>query len=193
MSELDLECLGSVSTEGGPLLLSDLDSVGDWTGSDGGDYDRACRLLDSQAQGGEIMVGRHTGLIWGVPTGTTDIWRLDTAKFVLVRGWLDSDSQADQLRDLALIPRSVSVPLGRLAVLSGWLVIAWATENGAGVARVSPADGLPLDLSVGGSALVARIAAGQYSCSQDEVRKDAATAIRCWIVPIADADPGSEV
>lgn len=38
--------LGHVSTEGGPLLLIDRDAVGNWSGIDGDDYDRACRLLD---------------------------------------------------------------------------------------------------------------------------------------------------
>ncbi|SRR5712691_793507 len=178
--------LGHVSTEGGPLLLVDRDAVGSWFGIDGDDYDRACRLLDQNEIGGEIAVGKDRGLLWGVPTGTAEIWRITPGSLVMSRNWLDTEavrSEQEQARRLVDIPRSHQFDLGRLTVRSGWVVILWATENGSDIVKLDPADGLALDLSVGHAAVIVSLRAGEYLCSQDEVQHDGTSALRCWVTP----------
>jgi len=178
--------LGHVSTESGPLLLIDHDAVGSWFGIDGDDYGRACRLLDESEIGGEIAVGKYRGLVWGVPTGTTEVWRVRSDSIVLSRNWLDPEaarSEHEQSRRLVELPRSRQIDLGRLSVRSGWIVILWATENGSDIVKLDPADGLALDLSVGHAAIIVSLPAGEYLCSGDEVRHDGTSALRCWVVP----------
>ena len=181
-----LDDLGHVSTEGGPLLLIDLHGVAEWAGIDSDDYDRACRLLETQRPGAEIQVGEQRGLLWDVPTGTTDVFRTAVDRLLLSRSWLEPASESEEraeLRRLVELPPSEMHPVGRLTVASGWLAILWATENGADIARVSPADGLSLDLSVGHAAVLVRVAPGEYACTQDEVTHGGPSALRCWIGP----------
>jgi hypothetical protein len=169
---------------GGPLLLIDSDAAGNWSGIDGDDYDRACRFLDQNGIGGEIAVGQDRGLLWGVPTGTTEIWRVTPNSLVLSRNWLDPEaarSEPEQSRRLVDLPRSHQFDLGRLSVRSGWVVILWATENGSDIVKVDPEDGLALDLSVGNAAIFVSLPAGEYLCSRDEVRLDGTSALRCWV------------
>jgi hypothetical protein len=178
--------LGYVSTEGGPLLLIDRDAVSSWFGIEGDDYDRACRILDQREVGGEIPVGEHRGLLWGVPTGTTEIWRITPDSLVLSRNWLDPEavrSEQEQSRRLVDLPQSHQSDLGRLAVRSGWVVILWATENGSDIVKLDPADGLALDLSVGNAGIIVSLPAGEYLCSGDEVQDYGPSALRCWVTP----------
>ena len=179
--------LGHVSTEGGPLLLIDLAGVGEWSGVEGDDYGRACKLLDELENGGEISIGRQRGLLWEMPTGTAEIWRQSPDIHLLSRPWLDPKSNRSedaQARRLAQLPRSKSLLLGRLGIQSGWLAILWAPENGYDILKVAPADGLALHLSVGNSAAIIRLPAGEYTCFQDEVEDNGPSSRRCWILPV---------
>jgi hypothetical protein len=184
---VELDNLGYVSTEGGPILLIDRDGVGEWSGTDGDDYHRACTLLDEGDDGSEITIGSHRGLLWDMPTGTADIWRAAADTLVLSRPWLnpeDGGTQEVQARSLAQLPRSESIILGRLRVTSGWLAIFWAPESGSQILKFPPIDGQALDLSVGHAAAVVVLPAGAYVCLQDEVKTVLGpSSLRCWIVP----------
>jgi hypothetical protein len=179
-----IENLGHVSTEGGPLLLIDRAGVGEWSGIEGDDYTRACALLDEQGNASAIDVGSHRGLLWDMPTGTADIWRVASDRLVLSRPWLNPDDESTpeaQARSLAELPGSDSLVLGRLHVSSGWLALLWAPQSGSQILQVPPTDGLALDLSVGHAAAVVGLPPGAYLCFQDEVRTETTSSVRCWI------------
>jgi len=178
--------VGYLSTEGGPLLLVDRAGVGEWSGIDGGDYERACKLLDAQPAGVEIEVGQYRALLWGMPTGTTEIWRISAETLLLSRPWLapeDSGLRSASATRLAALPLSKPQRLGQLAIASGWLAILWATDPGTEIVAIPPTDGATFDLSVGDSAIVVALPVGTYRCLQDEVRDNRAVSVRCWILP----------
>ena len=188
----EIENLGHVSTEGGPVLLIDRAGVGEWSGIEGDDYMRACALLDEQGHASAIAVGRHRGLLWDMPTGTADVWRMASDRLVLSRPWLNPDDENTlevQARSLAELSGSDSLLLGRLQISSGWLAILWAPESGLQILQVPPTDGLALDLSVGHAAAVVGLTPGAYLCFQDEVRTETTSSVRCWIAPEVAREP----
>jgi len=177
--------IGHVSTEGGPLLVADRDDVLGWSGATGpnDDYGRACELLDRvpNGAGGTMPLGAGTGLVWDMPTGTADVWRRGADTIVISRPWVDDDENVASY--LAALPPKDPIPLGELSVRSGWIVVLWAAASGKDIARVPPANGRSLGLSVGDDALMASLAVGRYHCYHDEVADGRGSARRCWLVP----------
>jgi hypothetical protein len=176
--------LGSVSTEGGPLLVADLSVALTWRGTDGDgrDYQRACDLLerDPFARGTFIEVAGREALLWDMPTGTADVWRRGDGALVLNRTWVDNrDSELNF--PLRLPPVNLRL-LGQLVVRTGWLAVLWAAESGRDIERISPRDGLALNLSVGNAGLLAVLPNGVYNCLHDEIEDGIAKAMRCWMV-----------
>lgn len=181
----DPTLLGNVSTEGGPLLLADRAALANWSGVEGDDYDRLCdALLISQPRALSVDLAGAAALAWNVPTGTADVWRTGPASVLLARAWVNED---EELAQLAEPPMDSSELLGTVSIPSGWLVVLWATEPGNGVLAVEPQDGLSVDLSVGGAALVIQVPPGDYECRGDEVEVGNASAIRCLITPVGPA------
>ena len=178
MGELTL--VGTVSTEGGPLLLADRSAVGGWTGTEGNDYDRLCRRFDDgepdAIQVDELGV---QALAWNVPTGTTEVWRVGPNSIALCRVWLDQTVQHG--RELAGLPFSQTTRLGSLSVLSGWFAVFWATATGDDLVSKSPADGQRLDLVVGTDGLILALRPGNYECVADEVAASSGSARRCLV------------
>jgi hypothetical protein len=178
-----LEFLGRVSTEGGPLLIADREALSSWSGvsGDGDDYQKACDPLNANPNlcGLQLELGGHAAIVWDMPTGTADVWRLSANSLVIVRPWVDEESRA---AFLASLPRENPVRLGKLTLSSGWLVIMWAAEDGADIAGIAPRDGAPLHLSVDEAGLVAALPPGTYVCHHDELSDGSDSARRCWIL-----------
>ena len=176
--------LGDVSTEGGPLLLADRAALADWSGVDGDDYGRLCdALLVAQPRALSVDLSGSAALAWNVPTGTAEVWRIDPRSVLLARTWVDEE---EDIARLAKPPMDHGESLATIRITSGWLVVLWATEPGAGVLEVEPRDGLSVDLSVGGAALVIQLPPGDYECRGDEIEVGTASAWRCLVAPAPD-------
>ena len=165
--------LGCVSTEGGPLLLADHAAIGDWRGTEGTDYDQVCAVLDDRPDARGLQHG--AAVVWDMPTGTAEVWRTGPRSLRIV--WA-----TDENDDVAALPAHGPVPIGEV-VVTGWLVVVWAVEDGQEIADRKPSDGLSLDLSVGGAGIVAALPPGTYRCAHDEVELDGDRIRRCLIEP----------
>jgi hypothetical protein len=180
-----LDRLGHVSTEGGPLLIADREGALSWKGVFGegnDDYQRVCDRLNvhRNAPGFEIDLRGQAAIVWDMPIGTAEIWRVAGESLVISRSWLELGSS--QARFLASLPAKNPIPLGTLRLNTQWLVIVWATESGEEIAKVTPSDGAPMDLSVDNAGIVVALPPGGYTCYHDEVSHGSATARRCLIV-----------
>ncbi len=171
--------VGSVSSEGGPLILLDAQVVRGWSGIDGADYERASSLLDRapDALGGEISVGSSSGVLWQPSAGTIDVFRVGDG-FALVR-WLGPGEPSASLLGLPATRQEI---LGRLR-LADRLVVLWAAENGGDI------DGLPVPqpgpargaLAVEGSGLIAACSPGLFEVTHEAFSDATGRGTRCWI------------
>ena len=182
-----VERIGYVSTEGGPLLVGDLDLARSWRGAfgDGADYGRACQALETAAgaRGVQIEVNGKPAIVWDMPTGIAEVWRLTANSLVLSRPWFADNVDVDLVGyQLATLPAQTQVVLGNLDLSSGWLLVMWAAEDGGDVIHIDPIDGLTLNLSVGDAGVIAALPAGRYACYHDEVGDGSSTSQRCLIV-----------
>ena len=172
--------LGTVSTEGGPLLLADLEDLRLWGGTDTNDYSRANEVLDRQAvpPGAVLSLGANTALLWDMPTGTADVFRRSVCEIVIVRAWT---SDEDKVTYVASLPSEKAVVIGKLNVRSGFIGIVWATENGSDIVKGSPADGQAIGFAVEQSGMIAAMPAGLYTLYHDEPDLSLARGRRCWL------------
>jgi hypothetical protein len=183
-----VEYVGSVSSEGGPLLVADALTVAKWRGvEDGGaDYDRACRV---SSPGGSLAMGGSMGIIWdlGGP-GTAGVLREGFSGLVICRAWLSVTTVAEGRATIARFAEIPLVPqrrmlLGRIHVASGALVVLWATESGRSV-RSSEVPGQRMGkafASVEGSMLAIAMPSGMYTCWHDQVELPVGEARRCIV------------
>jgi hypothetical protein len=182
---LNLEWLGVVSTEGGPLLIADREVVVDWNTvlGDDTDYRRACEPLDRspQMRGFQLDVAGEAAIVWDIPTGTSDVWRRSPRSVVLSRCWVDRDDESAR-RSVASLPPVDPLGLGTFKLESGWVVIIWAAESGPDVAKQAPSPALALNLSVGGSGIVVDMPRGDYAVYCDEVTEGSTRSLRAFIV-----------
>jgi hypothetical protein len=182
-----MKFLGTVSSEGGPILLADASVAQAWNGvhGDGSDYERVCVLLDQTPDGARILIGSGEGLLWdaGGP-GTVDIVRKSSSELVLFRSWSDIPLEAMQAAaiDGSRLPvASDATRLGRLRVDSA-LAILWSVESGRGVDSSGREEvSIPRKLSVGGSGLVVTLNPGVYAITCDGLVLPEGWARRCII------------
>jgi hypothetical protein len=118
-----LEEMGTVSGEGGPLLLTDLGTVTGWHGSDE-EYELVCARFagQSNSEGFAIAIGEGAGLVWEMEGGgTANVFRRGAAYAVVARTWLDDPEDPDGPRALAEADATELVRIGELALTSGVL------------------------------------------------------------------------
>lgn len=119
---------GLVSSEGGPRLFIDAGVASEWLGADedGGDYERACGLLEAEParEGGEIETrhGGH-GIVWEMGgAGSAEVFTLseDASGFAVVRTWpMAADGMIPEFA--ATETATSSTQLGTLEVKSGFM------------------------------------------------------------------------
>ena len=160
----DLQYVGSVSSEGGPIVGLDAATLPDWTGAGGGRCDDLCDWLDNHPEsvGTSIEVGAGVGFGWDIGgAGTADVYRIRDDEVILYRYWPDRHEVGR--RDLRL-PETPGEALGRLIVTSGLVVMFWSVVSGSDI-------GLPVDLSdgvaleaagIGGAGTVIHLPPGEY-------------------------------
>jgi hypothetical protein len=175
--------VGTVSGEGGPLLLADRETVTAWRGSDE-EYERLCTLFDERpgAEGFVIAIDRGFGLVWEMEGGgTAYVFRRGRDYAVVARTWLEDPDDPGAPRALAEAAATELLRIGELVIRSGVLAILWAPESGHAFESIDAA-GLPMgEMSMGGTGLTLEIAPGIYDCFHDRVTNSAGDARRCLI------------
>lgn len=165
-------------------MISDRDAAVQWHGAsgDGADYWRACEPLNASPdlRGLQLELAGEDVVIWDMPAGTADVWRVGERSIQLTWSWLD-DFNLEARAELAALPRGDSTNAGAVAVRSGWLLVMWAADDGAELVGIAPSPGLALDLSVGGSGVLVEVPAGRYIVQCDEVHSEAGGARRAFL------------
>lgn len=172
-----LNNLGTVSSEGGPLLITDAVIAQSWRGAtfvEEDDYERVCDILIEapEAEGILISIAEGKGLIWEMAgSGTSDVFLKNSTHLVVVRTWLDDPDDTETIALFANAPLQEHQHLGSLRIETGIVTILWAPESGQGI---TPKDfsGYSTSiqgLSVGGSGLLVKLEPGDYQCLHDEI------------------------
>lgn len=123
-----------VDSEGGPLLLADPEAASSWRGIDDGgrDYSDVCSVFDrdDNLEGFEWPVADDTVFIWEMRgAGTAFIHVPQPATVLVLRAWVDDDSQLNDLAEAARHEHG-SI-LGQLSLRNPCLFVCWAVENGS--------------------------------------------------------------
>ena len=165
--------LPHVSSEGGPVLVADFDTLRSWRGAfhDSGDYDRACQTLGA-ATLAQIQIGSHQALVWDIGgPGTADIVLVSPMHISIVRIWPDaswSDEQCERVVVSAATERCGTHELAQLSIHTGYLLALWAPEDMSSGGTPSGVFGVPHDLSIGDGGAYIRVPLGCYSVTACE-------------------------
>ncbi len=138
----------------------------------------------------KIEVAGTPGLIWDMPTGIADVWRLAPRSILLTYSDLARFDDA-ALESLATLPQAYPSRLGSIRITTGWLVVMWAADSGSEIGDVEPAPAQPFDLSVGHSAIVIDVPPGLYGLYSDEVGGDAGQARRAFVMSETESTTAS--
>lgn len=187
---MNVSVLGHVDTEGGPLLLGDLELVRDWHGIEQGaaDYDRACAFFDANpgAEGGELPTGAGNVLLWEMSgAGTAFVLELAEDELLIVRPWFHEHRPTDAvIRDLATAPANVVVEIGDVRVRSGFIAITWSTEDGGEIAMHPRIRGGHVTRAVRdeSGAIIARMPVGTYSARHETTTSSVGSARRLRVI-----------
>lgn len=173
---------GTVSGEGGPLVIADAVDLHNWSGAEGSAYELACAFLDEPGneEGGSLMVENSKFLLWELRGGgTADLFKVGEDCYLIVRIWPHGPYAAST--EFAEVPRNLdSLYLGTIHVRSGFLGVLWAPENGNCIRKIE--DGRPSgDMALDDGAWVFQCPPGQYSFWHDELRMVVGNSRRCWV------------
>lgn len=155
-----MQTLPHVSSEGGPLLIADVDALRNWNGcSDtGDDYWRACYATGSPGIG--ALDDRI--LVWDIEGGgTAYLTQYNDRSFELVRFWTNDDPDDNAIRELARLTRPTGERVSVRITMSPAIVV-WACEDTRSM-TVTAVPGVPEgDWSMGGIVYCFPVAPGTY-------------------------------
>lgn len=166
-----------VSSEGGPVLLSDFDALRSWRGAyhDPGDYERVCETMGDEPLT-QIQVGAHHAIAWHIGgPGTADIIQVSPTHISIVRIWPDAswtENDCDQAAFAAACERFGEHELARLSISSGYLLALLAPEDMSAGGDPSGDLGVPEDLSIGDGGAYVRLQTGCYVVTACEWHAD---------------------
>ena len=175
--------LPHVSSEGGPIILGDFDTLRGWRGvSDSSrHYDTACQ--QSQRANPAVMTFDSAEVvIWnfGGP-GTGDIVRGRTDSHfpssVSGRTLLGAIEQTEATIISSATARFGSAVMAHLTIFSGYLLALWAPEDLSECPAPIRTEGVPEPLSIGDGGAYVRVACGRYQVTTCRM---ADRAIRCY-------------
>ena len=170
---MSAEPLPHVSSEGGPVLLADFESLRSWRGAfhDSGDYERACETLGADTVA-ELKIGSHHAVVWDIGgPGTADIVIVSPEHISIVRIWPDgswTDQECAQAVISAATERFGSDELAQIVIHSGYLLALWAPEDMSAGGSPVGESGVPEDLSIGDGGAYVRVPSGRYSVTACE-------------------------
>ena len=170
--------LPHVSSEGGPILLGDFETLRTWRGaSDSSDhYDTACKLLE-RSNPSLLAFGGAESVVWdfGGP-GTGDIVVVSESHISVVRVWPD-DSWTDD-HTASVVIASATARLGtavmaHVSITSGYLLALWAPEDASEFSSPQDSRGVPTPgLSIGDGGAYVRVPCGRYEITTCEWQSD---------------------
>jgi hypothetical protein len=180
--------LGEINSEGGPLIIGDLEDLAQWNGifGDGSDYDQLFDLpyLNGDPGVTAIRMGDADVIVWEIEgAGTSDVFRTSDG-LTVVRSWpIDQDGRYINSA-LSELPLTHAQFLSHILVYSETLVISWSVEDIGSFVKPSFIDAaIPLgELSVGGSALLVHLSNGRYEVACDKVFSPLGKGRRCRLV-----------
>lgn len=182
--------VGTVSSEGGPLLIADVSIVRSWQGADDEDaYEHACEILTTvpKAEGKTISIANGTGLLWDMGgQGVSDVFLKSSTHIIVVRAWLEDPNDVEIVTLFANTPIQECQRLGSVTIETGIASILWAPENGEGIMPdVISGDAIHIEgLSVKGSGLLVKLEAGDYQCLHDEISNASEEARRLHLIKL---------
>lgn len=175
---VSLSLLGSVNTEGGPVLILDAALARAWSGIEGSDYARACEPFDHDPslETTDLLVNGGGAVAWEMGgAGTVDVFRSETG-FLLARYWLTDPRSSEERWSLLLLPLQAKSSGAGLRVQSSRVCVAWAAVSGEDV--VDPSGPSPSTNS-DRTAVLFDLEPGDYECSVDTASAGAARVRRC--------------
>jgi hypothetical protein len=172
--------LGCVSSEGGPLLLTDAVAAENWKGIDdaGQDYARACQIFDDAVPGGLLAIGEEQALVWDMEdAGTSDVFA-NEGGFIVLRSWLGGTEEFDIVVSLAEMAVNRPVHFATIEISTDRLAILWSANSGRSIV-IEEADITEFEEGTG---LLVKTEPGRFDAFHDSVEFDDSSAIRCHLV-----------
>jgi len=167
--------LPHVSSEGGPIILGDFETLRTWRGI-AEHYDSACQLV-RRANPSPIPLGGADSLVWdfGGP-GTGDIVVVSDTHVSVVRIWPDAswtEAETESVVVSSATTRFGSAVVAYLTIRSGYLLVLWATEDASEFLPPRGEHGVPEPgLSIGDGGAYVRIPCGRYEITTCEWQTD---------------------
>jgi hypothetical protein len=167
-----MNTLPNVSSEGGPLILSDVGTLRSWHGAfgSGEDYAEAC----AATTGVLVAAIRERILVWELEgAGTAYLAARTSDSFTLIRVWAaDGEPSDDEIRDMIRL----AVPTSDTAhfhLRASPAVLIWACEEATQISIPPALEGVPLgDWSMGGTAYYFPVYPGNYLATVHEYQSE---------------------
>jgi hypothetical protein len=181
--------LGHISTEGGPLIISDFNAVDDWNGIEGHDYEQMCAIFDSDLtlEGFSVNFKSYLPIAWELEgSGIIQIYNSND-EILLIKTWL-SEKELD-LNNTELLTKPISknnINIGNLTVNTDFIFLFWATESLYNVKIDKRKEqGRPNgSFSMEDSVFFLKTSVKNYSCLHDVINENGLFARRLHLIPI---------
>ncbi|NDV78466.1 hypothetical protein [Dysgonomonas sp. 511] len=179
--------LGYISTEGGPLIISDSSVINNWDGIDGEDYEQLCEVFDSDLtlEGFNVKFKNYLPIAWELEgAGIVKIYR-NNDDILLIKVWSsEKDSDLDK-EDIINIPVEEEINIGNLILNTEFLFVFWATESLYNVKFDNQKEyGIPNgDFAMDDSIFFLKTSKKKYSCLYDKINKKGIYARRLRLIP----------
>ncbi|QIF03800.1 hypothetical protein [Roseimicrobium sp. ORNL1] len=167
-----MNTLPNVSSEGGPLILSDAGTLRGWHGGfgSGGDYAEACAATTDGLVG---SIREHI-LVWELEgAGTAYLASRTSDSFTLIRIWAaNGEPSDDEIRDMLQL--AIPTPYkAHFRLRASPAVLIWAAEEATQISIPPALEGVPLgDWSMGGTAYYFPVYPGNYEAAVHEYQSE---------------------
>ena len=166
-----------VSSEGGPIIVGDFETLRAWRGvfDSSVHYDTACQQLE-RSNPAPLAFGRTESVVWEFGgSGTGDIIAVSDCHISIVRIWPCESWTDDQTASMIVASATAhfgTSVMAHVAIESGYLLALWAPEDASKFSPPQGAHGVPgPGLSIGDGGAYVRIPCGRYEVTACEWQK----------------------
>lgn len=177
---------GNISTEGGPIIVSDANIIGTWDGIENDDYKQLCTIFDSQphVEGFSTTFKNCAFIAWELEGGgTVDIYT-DKNKILLIKSWLPTSTINN--KNILLIPISEKHTfIGDLIINNNFIFIFWATESCYNVkyTHTQNSGRLTGNFAMENSSFYLKTNFNKFRCLHDKITENGIIARRLHLIP----------